>query len=384
MKNIFFPLLFFLFSCFIKVNGQKLSDSASFSLPKFIHEGSGIISWKENFIIHNDSGNEPELFVISKTGKLISHFIFPQLRNTDWEDICKDDQQNIYVGDFGNNLNKRKSLIIYKINFSDSLLKSEEIKFSFTEQHAFPPAEKDKNFDVEACIWKNNFIYIFTKNNTKPYNGIVNCYKIPDQAGNYQAVLIDSFCLGKNGYFSHSVTAADYNEKTNQLLLMTYQHLFIFSGFSDDHFFSGQFAIFDFGMLTQKEGICFTGTHSFAVIDEKRMAIGGNLIYYSVEDYFNGKSVFSRYLSKTPQITGDKEKKVTFELQHNLTAGTIILALNDGKKTIKKDIHEKSNGKQFIFPLPESNKKTQQQLFLHIFLNNELIYLAPLNKIKQQ
>jgi sugar lactone lactonase YvrE len=39
-----------------------------------------------------------------------------QNTNIDWEDITKDKDGNLYVGDFGNNDNERKDLCIYKID----------------------------------------------------------------------------------------------------------------------------------------------------------------------------------------------------------------------------------------------------------------------------
>ena len=89
-------------------------------LPELLEEVSGI-QYSQNedaFWMLNDSGNSPSLYLVSEQGELL-RVLQINAQNTDWEDITQDQQGNIYIGNFGNNANKRKDLVILKVNASD-------------------------------------------------------------------------------------------------------------------------------------------------------------------------------------------------------------------------------------------------------------------------
>ena len=89
-------------------------------LPKKLKEVSGTQINKDSEIIWmlNDGGNPSELYAFSKKGKL-KRTLNIKAKNNDWEDLAIDDKGNIYIGDFGNNLNKRKNLVILKVAKKD-------------------------------------------------------------------------------------------------------------------------------------------------------------------------------------------------------------------------------------------------------------------------
>ncbi len=121
-------LLFFLFLFATTASiGQKINKIGK--LPKSIEESSGLILYNDTlFITHNDSGDKPILYFINLKGDLIHQITISNAINDDWEEITKDEQGNIYIGDFGNNLNKRKNLTIYKIA-PENLLKTTHVRF---------------------------------------------------------------------------------------------------------------------------------------------------------------------------------------------------------------------------------------------------------------
>jgi len=61
-----------------------------------------------------DNGNSDNIYKTDFEGNIIQQFDVKNAKNTDWEDLCKDNSENLYIGDFGNNANDRKNLVIYK------------------------------------------------------------------------------------------------------------------------------------------------------------------------------------------------------------------------------------------------------------------------------
>ena len=82
-------------------------------LPKDLKEVSGteIVPKSDLIWMVNDSGNKPILFGVNYRGKIIKE-IDIRAKNNDWEDLASDENGAIYIGDFGNNSNKRKNLSI--------------------------------------------------------------------------------------------------------------------------------------------------------------------------------------------------------------------------------------------------------------------------------
>ncbi len=119
----------------------------------------------------------------------------------------------IYIGDFGNNANKRKDLQIIKYHVTSE--DSEIIHFSFPDQTAFPPNEKKlMNYDCEAMIWYDSTLVVFSK--SKKNKQPVSAYRVPDQPGDYIAEkMMDIPLKGK-------VTGASYNQEQNLLYILTY------------------------------------------------------------------------------------------------------------------------------------------------------------------
>lgn len=82
-----------------------------------IKESSGLVESRTQpgvFWTINDSGNEPVLYAIDRTGKLLAEFPV-DAPNHDWEDLAADDAGHLYIPDIGNNSRKRTELPIYQI-----------------------------------------------------------------------------------------------------------------------------------------------------------------------------------------------------------------------------------------------------------------------------
>lgn len=99
--------------------GQEVGSIAS----EDIDEASGLVSSRSNINYlwtHNDSGGEPIVYLMSKTGTEASQARLEGSQNTDWEDIAMgpgpdDAIQYLYVGDIGDNRATRNNLTIYRV-----------------------------------------------------------------------------------------------------------------------------------------------------------------------------------------------------------------------------------------------------------------------------
>jgi hypothetical protein len=84
-------------------------------------ECSGIVASRRHpgvYWTHNDSGNPPALYAITREGELIREYPVVA-KNIDWEDIAIDDDGHLYIADVGNNDGRRKQVQVYRIDEPD-------------------------------------------------------------------------------------------------------------------------------------------------------------------------------------------------------------------------------------------------------------------------
>jgi len=211
-------LILFFFILVQNTFGQVNNLNEKYLLDNRLNESSGIIFYNNRIISHNDSGNPPYLYEMDSISNTILRTIhIINANNNDWEAIAQDNNY-IYVGDFGNNRGNRTDLKIYRVsknNYNNSIsVQADIINFSYENQTDFS-VNNQTNFDAEAMIIKQNSIWIFTKNHGDLRT---NVYEIPKTPGNYIAHLIYTFdvnCL---------ITAASYNQASNVLLLIGYDY----------------------------------------------------------------------------------------------------------------------------------------------------------------
>jgi len=254
-------------------------------LPKILEEVSGIQydSKEKAFWMLNDSGNKPEVYLVTTKGKITRTLKIDAL-NTDWEDITQDKQGNLYIGNFGNNANKRKDLQILKINARDLNSKKrigvEQIYFHFPEQKNFPPKKKKMYYDVESLFeWENN-LYVFTKSRVKNEIGRTFLYRIPNKAGNHLAERIADFTTCPEKYCW--ITGADISDDGKKVVLLNHKSAWVFTDFIGDNFFSGKAKEFPFGHSSQKESITFKNDSTIYVADEDESGTNSGRNLYSL------------------------------------------------------------------------------------------------------
>lgn len=259
------------------------TTKARFKLPPALKEVSGLyLENPQSFWWLNDSGDSPTLYKTNGRGEIIDKIEFPTLKNRDWEDLTSDDKDNIYIGDFGNNRNKRKDLRIYIYNKESFQLDS--ILFTYPDQKDFPPPRKDMNFDMEAFLWHNNSLHLFSKNKIGQGNYYCKHYTLSDQGGTQTAVLKDSIYLKKR-----VVTAAAISPDGGVVALLAYDYkklfgvfpfsrasIFYFSNFKGNDFFKGRMRkkrAPTFILATQFESLDFLHNRKLYVASEQTVFI---------------------------------------------------------------------------------------------------------------
>ncbi|PQJ79585.1 SdiA-regulated domain-containing protein [Polaribacter porphyrae] len=273
-KIILFSSFLFFISC---QNFGQLKVIAD--LPNYLKEVSGneYLYNSEEIWMLNDGGNQPKLFAFSKNGKLKKE-VYIKTKNNDWEDITSDKEGNIYIGDFGNNNNKRKNLRILKIDknyLSQKNAEVEEIEFEYENQKKFPPKKKDRFFDAEAFFYYKNHFYVFTKSRVKKEYGKTFLYKFPATKGKHTAKLIGEFDNGKKT--NSWITGADISDDGKKIVLLSQKNVLIFTNFKGDNFLSGKVQEIELEHRSQKEGVCFKDNSTLYITDEYAHGKGGNL-----------------------------------------------------------------------------------------------------------
>ncbi len=244
-------------------------------LPDEVRETSGLAFFNNSLWTLNDSGGEPVLYKLdTATGKVVQRVRISNATNVDWESLATDDEF-VYIGDFGNNSGNRKDLKIYKVRISD-IPESCDVSVGSTEIDFYYPDQPNKhiekrkynNFDCEALMAMGDSLYLFSKN-WENYKTRV--YSLPKTPGSYSAALIDSFNV------RGLVTAADYNPKSNEVILQGYTNkswvpfAWLLFDFKGHHFFSGNKRRVDMPniLTTQTEGVVYVDGKQTILSSEK-------------------------------------------------------------------------------------------------------------------
>ncbi|TXI82833.1 MAG: hypothetical protein E6Q38_04470 [Crocinitomicaceae bacterium] len=268
---------FFVFIIGLSVSGQ--SKESSEKLSDDLKEISGLALFQDTLLISlNDSGNKPILYFINFKGKVLHSCKLTNAKNNDWEDLTTDPKGFVYIADCGNNENKRKDLVILKVDaqlaFTNDSVKAEKLNFTYEDQIAFAPKEAEKNFDCESIYWNNDSIFMVTKSYAKPWTGISNIYGIATSGKQQVAVKRDSLMIGKTGWRLDAVTSADY--KDNHLYVLTYNRMIDFERINGTYIKQREYIFKDYN---QKEAILALSANQFFVAAEKHKLLGGPYLY---------------------------------------------------------------------------------------------------------
>jgi len=256
-------------------------------LPGSLDENSGLATYGDSTVwVIEDGGNKDEIYQINLKGDILNSLKVKNGDNQDWEDLTTDKAGNLYIGDIGNNANKRKDLVIYKlpnptIEPGDKI-DAEKIKLHYPDQKDFPPKKEGLFYDSEAIFHHDGKIFIVTKNRSKAFTGEAHIYSVPDTKGTYEATLVGSFTPCKDWKICQ-ITSIDISPKGDRIVALSYGKLFIFTDFTWDDFTKGNMQEIDLGARSQLESVCFLNDDTLLISDEKAHSEGGNLYTYSIK-----------------------------------------------------------------------------------------------------
>ena len=275
----------FLFSCSNK-NEQDDSIAVLTVLQKtssLLPEISGLAFKDSNTVYaHNDGGHSASIFQLPLDAEMASHItnVFGET-NFDWEELA-DDEDNLYVGEFGNNFGDRQDLRVLKLSKDEMdtapIVVPQNIRFSYKDQESFDPGNKH-NYDCEAMIHHNEQLVLFTKNRG---NGMTHVYELPTQSGDYELERVDEFYIGG------LVTGADMNEDETVLALLCYNFagmnsfesfLWLFHDFQGTDYFSGKSTRLQLSQDGQFEAICFRDNLDLVVSAESESGFSDIVLY---------------------------------------------------------------------------------------------------------
>ena len=282
-------------SCLYPVTNYAPIFKAMF--PDILMEVSGHTRAGSLWWAHNDGSDGSNFYRFNpESGAVIQEVKLQNASNKDWEDIASTNT-HLYLGDFGNNLNDRQDLGIYRVplaqigNGSTETVDDNEwtfIPFAYADQTDFTTLPADSTvFDCEAMICLNGKIHLFTKNR-KEYT--TTHYVVNQTSG--LAEKLETFDTGG------LITGADISPDGKIVALLGYNLLGFPKVFcwllwdwpaGSDMFFGGNKRRIELGSafeVGQAEGIGFAGNRTGYITNERTIANGITFVEESVR-YFD-------------------------------------------------------------------------------------------------
>ena len=263
----------------------------------------------------------------------------------DFEEMAMDEDENLYIGDFGNFVYPDDP-VIYKFPGPNDFA------------GATPPSIETINYqyptngvtDAEAMVHLNGQLYIFSKTvssnidpNLDPTLSYV--YKIPDSpaagGGSHTAVLHDTkqvilpTDVNKNRY---KVVGAAMSPNKKILCLLSYERIWIFSCFEGDDFFGGTTTSIAIN-YRQHEAVSFLNNHQIVLTKEgcldnignPNCNVGNNpgIYYLDLWPYIDGACIDCNNLQNADLQESNKAWSL---FKHGTADGS--LSISNGTATI--------------------------------------------------
>jgi len=253
--------------------GANVSPVSSKNLAAGLVETSGLIHWNQLIWTHNDN-RDNRLYALDTSTAVVQNTYTIPSSNLDWEDIAQDENY-VYIGDFGNNGNgNRTNLHILRAE-KTSLLSGtpllDTLYFSYSNQSNFNPAgANNTDFDCEALIVSQDSIYLFTKQWVSEKSAV---YVLPKTPGTHIAQLRTT--LSVQGL----ITGATYLADKRLVVLCGYSKLlqpflYLLYDFNNHDFSKGNKRRIDINLpFHQVEGIATENGLKYYISNEKLDAL---------------------------------------------------------------------------------------------------------------
>lgn len=230
-------------------------------------EVSGIVTSSVNpgmFWTHNDSGDEPNLYLISKEGDVKMTVTLNGIKNKDWEDIALVNSENgsfIYVGDIGDNLGRRKKLFIHKLEepkYNDKA--TLEIDPEAIQTMTFRYENGARDAETLLVDHHSRELIIVTKRDEKCF---IYSFPFRDSVG-----VIDLKPTGRG--MLNGLTGGDANE-AGEILIKSYEQVYYWSPSEvsvAERIINGPDYRIPYIVEPQGEAICWDGAGNFFTVSE--------------------------------------------------------------------------------------------------------------------
>lgn len=233
MINVFRYICFLCFFAFTSIVESQVSK-VNYDAPeevgriqsKRINEASGMaFSYKTDdaFWVHNDSGDGPNLYLINKSGALLTLGQVSGATSADWEDMASfvvDDKSYLIIGDFGDNGRSRDTYRLYIIeeptyNPNGSNASSYPILRTITYQYD-NGSQNCESIGVDVSLGK---IILFSKSHD---NEVRYVYELPlsVESGSETKTAVRIASLS-----SDDTTAMDISNDGHRAVVLTYKDL---------------------------------------------------------------------------------------------------------------------------------------------------------------
>jgi hypothetical protein len=266
------------FACQKEVD-PKYSLTLAFDTPlakpvqPMVSEISGIVDSKINpgFLwAHEDSGNPPNLILLSHEGNVKNIVPIKGAANRDWEDIALAGDQ-LYVADIGDNYLAYKEYKIYQFTEPSSFINA--IETYKTISFRYPDGAHDAEALLVDPVKKD--IYIITKQD-RPSK----IYKLPyPQSFTTLNTATDVGALKISGVVSAAIAADARN-----IIIKTYTGLHLYQCKGDEDInttLKGSFTNLFYQLEPQGEAVAFAADNSgFYTVSEKGLSNTVNLYFY--------------------------------------------------------------------------------------------------------
>ena len=210
------------------ITGPRLADVIDESSALVASQSAPGIYWTLN-----DSGGRPEIYAVRDDGSLVGTVELSDARNVDWEAMTLDGAGNLWIGDTGNNGNRRRDLGLYVVpEPAPTDARATGVRFvpiRYPEQRKYPPDAR--NFDAEALFADGETIYLLTKHRSDTYTVL---YRLPaadpdnPDAQRPMERLAEFNVRGDPDNHGGMVTDAALSPDGRHLAVLTYHSVFVF------------------------------------------------------------------------------------------------------------------------------------------------------------
>ncbi|MDP8968512.1 MAG: hypothetical protein M3N04_07925, partial [Actinomycetota bacterium] len=166
--------------------------------------------------MHNDSGDAARLLATTTAGRTIAEAALGGAENVDWEDISRGPRGTLLVGDIGDNLGQRPSVVVYRVPEPRS---SGTIAVAARYELRYPDGARD----AEALLFDgaNGSIVIVTKS----FGGDARVY-VARRPSSRQITTLRHSATARLGP-GEPVTAGDVSADGRTIALRTYDRAYV-------------------------------------------------------------------------------------------------------------------------------------------------------------